>query len=92
MSRACEITTPKHLVVLAAPIRVEEEIAVATLHELESETRQSDGAIAQIMGFPAALREPITSKQGRCDSAVGGVLKPTIKRAQCEGEALSPRC
>ncbi len=89
MSCVCEITTPKFLLLLAAPIRVEEEIAVATLHERESKTRQADGVIAQVVGFPAALREPITSKQDGSDISVGDVLKPRVERAQREDKTLS---
>ena len=69
-SLGCEIATPKRLALRAEPIGVEEEIAVATPHERESQTRKADGIIAQVVGFPAALRKPITSKQDGSDIAV----------------------
>ena len=74
-SLGCEIATPKRLDFRAEPIGVEEEIAVATVHERGSQTHKADSVIAQIMGFPATLRKPRAPPPGKAEQPVVDVTR-----------------
>lgn len=92
MSPAREIATLEPWAFRLAPIGMEEEIAVATFHEVEPQTRKADGPVTQIVCLPAASREPVTSKQGRGNLAIGDVFEPRVECAEREDETFSPCC
>jgi hypothetical protein len=70
---------------------MEQQTPVAALHHAEPEADEADRAIAQIMAFPAALRDIGGAEEDLGDLTVGGVLVASVERAQGEDEPVSAR-
>jgi hypothetical protein len=70
---------------------MEQQTPIAALHHAEPEADEADGAITQVMAFPAALRDTGGAEEDLGDLTVGGVHATSVERAQGEDEPVSAR-
>src|ERR1700723_772334 len=63
--------------------------AIATAHQGEAGLNQTNGSIAQVVGFPGAFGNLSGAKQNFRDFAVGTAVHPRIKRAKSERQATA---
>jgi hypothetical protein len=63
--------------------------AIATAHQGEAGLNQTNGSIAQVVGFPGAFGNLSGAKQNFRDFAVGTAVHPRIERAKSERQATA---
>ena len=66
------------------------EFAIAAAYQGEAALYKADGATAQIMGLPRALRDSLLAKKAFGDLAIGFALATAVERPQGQGEPLAP--
>lgn len=89
MSRGAEIATPVVVALDSATERIEQQAAVAALHQREAQARETHGTIAKVIGFPAAVRYLSAAEEGLGDLPIACLLDPAVERAQRQDQALS---
>ena len=90
MSRGGEIATPVDCDLDSAAEGIEQQAAIAALHHGVAQAHEPHRAIAQVMGFPAALGHAVGAEKGFGDVAMACLLEPPVKRAQRERQAIAP--
>ena len=67
----------------ALPRRMAQQIEVATVHEIEPGTHQADGAVTQIVRFPAGTGGNVfRAEEALCDGTICLTREATIERAK----------
>ena len=68
---------------------IKQQAAITALHHRVTQAREANGAIAEIMGFPTALRHAAGAKKSLGDVAVARVVDPAIEGAQSKHKAVT---
>lgn len=73
--------------VLVVSALVTEQVAITAPHEKQPLLNQTDGPAAQIVCFPASIRNANFAEQAFRDFAIAIPFQPPIQRTQSEDEA-----
>ncbi len=79
--------TPRGLFVLASWTQ---EFAITAAHQSEAALNEADGATAQIMRLPGALRDTLVTKEAFGDRAIALVFITPVQCAQNQRKPLAP--
>lgn len=61
---------------------IQQKLPVAALHQIGAKAGEANGAVTQVVRFPAAFRDAPSAKQRDRDLAIGGALESSVERAQ----------
>ena len=90
MSRGREIATPVDCSSHSAPERMEQQAAIAALHHGVAKAHEPHGAIAKVVGFPAALGHAAGPEEGFGDVPIARLVEPRVERAQRKRQTVAP--
>jgi len=68
---------------------MQKQLPVAAIHQGHPETHEASGAIAQVMGDPAAFWNGVGAKQSGRNLTVRRAIEAAVQRAQGEDKPLS---
>ncbi len=81
--------TPKRMV-LSVPAPGPQELTIAAAHQREATLHQTDGPIAQVVGFPGTIWDALLAEHRFGDGAICTAGTLCIERANSLAQAFAP--
>jgi hypothetical protein len=69
--------------------RLTQQLAIASGHQSQTALHETNGPIAQIVGFPGPFGDVLGAKQALGERAIAIAFDAAIERAHCQGQSLS---
>ncbi|KJC60363.1 hypothetical protein UP10_13610 [Bradyrhizobium sp. LTSPM299] len=79
MIGGCLFDTPEEALLVSAP--GPQKFAIAAAHQCEAALHETDGSIAQIVGFPSAIRDAFFAEENLGDRTISAPRRARIERA-----------
>ena len=74
----------------AASVGIMEQSSVAALHHRIAEAREAHRAVAEVVGFPAALRNARSAEKSCGNLAIAGLVESRVEGADREHQTIPP--
>ena len=75
---------------LLLPTCLAQQLAIAAAHQGKTGSHKADGAVTQVMGFPALFGDVLGAEQALGDCAIGVSISPASSARSGERKPLSP--
>ena len=89
ISQGCEIATRRGPFPWPTAIGMEQQVAITAVHEFKAQAGKPDRLVAQFVRCPFAGGHAPEMEKRFGDLAIAGLLKPCVKRAKCEDQAVA---